>query len=802
MCKSAFLLACILCSFFSFSQHKITGSVIDSLTSHPVSKISISLVQAKTARYASITDSNGRFEIEKITAGNYTLEVSGVGFKTKTISLNLTTDQSLGVIKLINDNSTLKNVTVTAQKALIEDKGDRLVYNAAADISNTGGTAADVLRKVPTLTLDLEGNVQMRGNSNIKVLVNGKPSAMMARNLADALRQMPADIIKSVEVITSPGAKYDAEGAAGVINIITKRGLRGFNGTLSATAGNRNRSLGTNLSGRTKKLGFNLTLTGYQNKNTSESYSLRTSFNNGSPINVLSNNRFSDNLGIGGYGSLAVDYDPDSLNHLNYSFNGWGGSYPNNSTVYLRLEDATGNVLQDFRNETRFNNPYGNGQMDLGWTRSFKKEGQELSILSQFSRMPDNYFYTTDRFSTDEKIIFREKSTNYSRNKEYTMQLDYTHPISIRSKRDTSNLKIEAGTKAIIRDIGSEVGVEQSLNGQGDLVPDPSQDNEFDYTQRVYSGYATLRWSNKFKWTINAGGRIEHTEIKGNFVTTGTSIKSQYSNLIPSINISKGIKNSTFKTSYTQRITRPLIWYLNPWINRSDPKNISTGTPTLKPELNHMAELSHSYNTPKGLSLNTALYWRLTSNAIEYIRRLDTAGITISQPLNIAKRSTLGININLSSRPVKDWNLSGGFDLRHMNINSVALQQKNSGWVWSVSVNTTYKLPKEYSVQGYTGINSPWIGLQRSGNNLSYWYGLSAKKTIWKQKGSLTFGANNPFTKRIHQDFTEKSPTFISNNDSYFINRSFRISFEWRFGHMNAQGGKQGKKIVNDDAGR
>jgi outer membrane receptor protein involved in Fe transport len=784
-------------------QVKITGTVTDSATTKPVNKLTVSLLSGNEVQRSTITDSTGIFSIENIATGKYTIELSGVGYSSKTLAVTLTENKPLlhlGTIALSSDNKQLQNITVTAQKALVEDKGDRLVYNAAADISNTGGTAADVLRKVPTLSVDLNGNVQMRGNSNIKVLVNGKPSAMMARNLADALRQMPANVIKTIEVITSPGAKYDAEGAAGIINIITKKGLRGINGTLNATVGDRNRSLGSSLSAKTGKIGLNFSGTFYQNRNQFEASSVRTAFVGGVPQSILYRSNKADNTGTGGYGEMAFDYDPDSLNHLNFAANIWGGDFPNGATTYIRLTDPAGHTLQEYRNESRFTNPYGNGQLDLGWTRTFKKPEQEFSLLGQFSRMPDNYFYNTDRIAADEDIIFREKSTNYSRNKEYTMQMDYTHPISIRSPKDTSTLRVEIGTKAIIRDIGSEVRVEQSLNGKDDLAHDPLQDNDFDYTQRVYSGYTSLRWSNKARWTINAGARLEHTQIRGRFVTTATSINSHYDNIIPSINISKGIKTSTFKISYTQRITRPLIWYLNPWVNRVDPKNITTGTPTLEPELNHATEVSHNLSTPGGLMLNTAVYWRLTDNAIEYVSRIDTGGVSISQPQNIARRTTLGMNINVNSKPNKNWNLNGGADLRHAEI--VAPTQKNNGWMWNVNMNTTYKLPRDYQLQAYTGVYSGWLSLQRTTTSIGYWYGISAKKSFWQQKASLTLGMNNPLTRGIRQIGDERAPSFTAHNESMYVNRSFRLSFEWRFGQMSSEGGKQGKKIQNDDGNR
>lgn len=208
---------------------KLTGILVDSATAKPVGLATIIVLEKAKKLATAATDSSGSFFVNNIRPGSYTLQLSHIGYRLRTIPFTLNAEKpvlNLGSIYLISEGQQLDNVTVTGQKALFEDKGDRLVYNAEKDISNAGGTAADVFRKVPTLTVDLDGNVQMRGNSNIKVLVNGKPSAMMARNLADALRQMPAHVIKSIEVITSPGAKYDAEGAAGVINIITKRDCR------------------------------------------------------------------------------------------------------------------------------------------------------------------------------------------------------------------------------------------------------------------------------------------------------------------------------------------------------------------------------------------------------------------------------------------------------------------------------------------------------------------------------------------------------------------------------------------------
>ena len=787
---------------------KLTGSLTDSTTTKPVPFATAALMDGARLVTGTTTDGAGSFVLPNIPVGSYTLMLSFVGYQTKRIPVTLTADQpvrQLGPILLMTEGKTLGEVAVVGQKALVEDKGDRLVYNAEKDISNAGGTAADVLRKVPTLSVDLDGNVQMRGNGNIKVLINGKPSAMMARNLADALRQMPANVIKSIEVITSPGAKYDAEGSAGVINIITKKALEGFNGSVNATAGNLNRGVGTNLNLKRKKFGLSLSVNGYQFRNIRESQSTRTTLmpvsdGPSQPLNILTQSSQADNTGTGGYGEMSVDYDPDSTNHINFAANVWGGSYPSNSSVFNRLTSPAGDVLQAFRNDVRFVNPYGNGQLDLGYTKTFKKPGQELSVLTQFSRMPDNYFYDTDRYSLSEALIYRQHSTNYSSNKEYTAQADYTHPFTIRGARDTTDIKLEVGLKAILRDIGSEYRVTQSLDGQSLMLPDSTQSNDFNYIQKVYSSYTSLRIDTKRHWNLNAGARFEHTAIQSDFVTSKTKLFSQYNNLIPSVTLSKTIKTNTFKISYTQRIQRPLVWYLNPWLNQSDPKNIQTGNPLLNPELSHATELAYSLSAKSGLSVNTSLYWRLTNNAIEYLSTVDAAGVSLTKPQNIGQRKAYGLNVNVSSQPTKNWTLNGGGDLRYVDLKSPALRQSNSGLVWNLNLNTSYKLPRNYTVQANGNYNSGWISLQGT-NTGFYWHSISAKHDLLNKKASLTLGLNNPFYRGIEQTSSQSAPTFESESRSYMVRRSVRLTFEWRFGQMSA-GGKKGKKISNDDKDR
>lgn len=785
----------------------ISGTLADSTTAKPVPFGTVSLQTPDGKLITGVTTSDkGAFQLAAIAVGTYKLVFSLVGYRPKTISnVAITTekpDVELGIIPISADSKTLGEVNVVGQKPLIEDKGDRLVYNAEQDATNTGGTAVDVLRKVPMLTVDLDGNLKMRGSGNIKVLVNGKPSSIMARNLADALKQMPANVIKSVEVITSPGAKYDAEGSAGVINIITKKALKGTNGTVNATAGNLNRSLGGNLNVKGKKLGLALSLNGYQYRNIGENTSVRTALTGTEqPASVLRQTNSRDNTGTGGYGELSLDYDPDTTSRINFSANAWGGNFPQNSQITSRLTDPAGAVLQAFRRDVQFRNPYGNTEFNLGWTKTFKKPGQEFSILTQYARMPDNYYYTTRQTTMQSDVpTYLERSTNLSRNNEYTFQTDYTQPFTARTKRDTLNFKLEAGAKAIRRDIGSEFVIEQALSGrESDYVIDPSRTNEFTYNQQVVAGYTSLKMDTRRKWNLSGGVRLEHTRIRGDFVTTQSQFNNQYQNLIPSLTVAKTFREKhTVKASYTQRISRPLIWFLNPFQNYSDPKNVQTGNPFLNPELTHATELSYNTFGKEGASFNAALFWRQTNNAIEWLTRVDADGVAFTAPQNIGRNASYGANLNVSLKPNKDFNLSTGAELTYVDLTSVALNQRTNGWVWNLSPNASYKLPKDLTLQATGYVGSGWISLQ-SRNSGWYYYGLSAKKEFMAKNASLTLNVNNPFNRTVRITGEQFAPTFTAQSTLLFVNRSVRLTFSYKFGQLSS-GSRQSKKISNDDS--
>ena len=751
-------LFCLL-TLSAFGQTgRIGGTLTDSTSTKPIPYATVALFDSDSKLITGTTTTGqGGFSFDKLALGTYKLTVSFVGYKTKTLGVLVLSAEKpildLGTLRLAPGTSTLAEVTVTALKPMVEDKGDRLVYNAEQDISNAGGTAVDLMRKVPMLTVDLAGTLKIRGSSNIKVLVNGKPSSIMARNLADALKQIPANTIKAAEVITSPGAKYDAEGSAGVINIITKKNVRGINGLVNATAGNLSSAVGGNLVVKGQKLSLSLSANGNQDRTIYTNETTRTALNPaiGQPLSVLFQRNHTDNTGRGGYGDMSLDYDPDSSNRTTLSANVWGGVYPQNATLFNQLTVGQA-VVQDYTRDVSFRNPYGNGEFNLGWTRTFKKPGQEFSILAQYSHMPDNYYYTITQANNGAELPgYLEHSTNLSRNNQYTFQTDYACPFTHKGQRDTLTYKLEVGAKTIVRNISSEFTVDQSSTGNvADYQFNPARSSMFTYAQRVAGVYASLRMESKRKWSLTGGLRYERTNIAGNFVTDQTTFSNQYGNLIPSLTVAKTIGKHTYKLSYTQRISWPQIWYLNPYLNASDAQNLQTGNPYLAPELTHATELAYSTYSDKGMSLNAAAYWRQTNNSIEFLQTVDAQGVALTRPENIGRNASCGLNTSLNLQPSKAFSISSGLDLTYVNLISVALNQRNSGLIWAINGNISYKLPRDWTLQTNANYTSAWVGLQ--GNYGSYtWYSFTAKKELLAKKADLTLALNNPFGTYFYQ---------------------------------------------------
>ncbi|MBC3784719.1 TonB-dependent receptor domain-containing protein [Spirosoma utsteinense] len=805
---------------------KLTGVVVDSTTGKPVEFASIALINAQTKKPidGTVADDKGQFTLNKLPQGEFQVLISFVGYRNKTVSsvkLDRRGDVALGTVKLAPDVRTLNEVQVVGQQALVEEKVDRIVYNADKDVTAKGGDATDIMRKVPLLSVDLDGNVSLRGSSNVRVLINNKPSTIVASSVADALKQIPADMIKTVEVITSPSAKYDAEGSAGIINIITKKTtLQGFTLNVDSGVGNRGSNLGLNGNLRTGKMGFSLS--GYGRAN----YNVRGAFANTQQIfgsngtTTTEQSASTRNQGVFGQYTLGWDYDISKNSAITASLR-YGAR--NNTVFQDNFLTKTSGLYFPVYNARNVKTDDLSGTVDanVDYTRTFAKPQQEMSISAQYSRNNRNNNFIADILSATDfsTIASRQQNLNDSYNQESTFQADYQTPIG-------KNQLIEFGGKGIYRQVESSFRYNFATGPNAGFQMDENRPgNTLNYDQTIGAGYVSYTITTKSKFTIKAGTRYEFTSINANYSRTQAGEQGaaagedlgipSYSNLVPSINISKALKGGkTIKLAYNRRLQRPGIQFLNPNINNSNPTNITQGNPLLSPELTDNFELSNSAYI-KNVYLNATLFYRRTNNEITSVRDTNTTSLgevanpTLPQPirttyLNIGRQEAYGINLFGNATLFSKWQIGGGFDAYYASLTNNSTQAiyraSNAGWVVTGRFFTSLNIKNGWGLQGFGFIRGKQIQLQGYQGGFAF-YSLGMKKDMKNKRGSFGIAAenffNHPFTVRSESS----SPIFAQNSTTSLYNAGIRANFSYKFGKLSFDQPqrKRGRSVENDD---
>ena len=795
---------------------KITGTVTDAETKKPVefATVALTAVDSDKPLDGTVCDDKGEFTISKVAPGTYNLVVSFVGYETQTVKGVVVPDRkegiNVGTIALSTGAKVLKEVVVEGQKSIIEERVDRMVYNAENDQTARGGDATDVLKRVPMLSVDLDGNVSMRGSQNIQVLINNKPSTIMASSIADALKQIPADQIKSVEVITSPSAKYDAEGSAGIINIITKKNtLQGLTLNIDAGVGTRGSNLGLNGNYRKGKMGFSLGGWGRAN------YNVKGSFENNQYTRSSLEGPYTQNLqqaktrnnGIFGNYNLGWDYDINEKNYMAASVRLGarnGNSYQDNLFTMIdnAIDDPDNATITSLRNVIS-KDQSNTVDANLTFTHLYAKPQRELSFMGSYSRNNrTNNYQNAIAEQNGVAVTQGVKNVNDSYNQEMTMQVDYQSPIG-------SNQMVEFGAKDIMRKAFSEFQYFTS-DGNGGYVPstNASLSNNLNYDQNVAGGYLSYTYTTKSNISVKAGSRYEYTTIKAYTLTEEKIEIPAYGVLVPSINVSKKFSNGkTLKAAYNRRIQRPSIQYLNPNIQASNPYSISIGNPSLSPEYTNNYELTYS-TFIKGTSLNFSGFWRNTNNSIQSIR--DVIGNVKTDPdtvrttyKNIGKEDAVGLNF-FANVNIGKLSLNGGSDLYYAMLKNnnpdPQYTASNSGWVVSYRLFGSYNLTKGWGFQFFGFYRGRQVQLQGTQGGFGI-YSLGLKKDLNDKRGSIGFGAENFFNTsgfRIHSKVN--SPLVESTSLTVLKNMSFRINFSYRIGKMSTDAKpKRRKSISNDD---
>ena len=788
---------------------RILGIAKDLKTGIPIGYATAALYKSGTTLSVAgaVADGEGIFYITGFSVGTYELQVSFLGYETikRSVTVNsLESDLDLGEIALSDEGVALQEITVQGQRELIEERVDRTIYKAENDRTTAGGDATDVLRRVPMLSVDLDGNVSMRGSSNILVLIDNRPSAIAASSIADALRQIPADEIKAVEVITSPSARFDAEGTSGVINIVTKKNnLQGMTMNLNSGAGLRGSNLGLQGSARKGKMGFSLGgfgRSGYNILGSFENQQL-TNLANGS-VSTSRQSADTERSELFGRYNFGVDYELDAYNFITGAVNFGIRNSENWQQNFLTQNSVDGQLrAQQNRATTTLDNS-NSVDISLNYTKTFEKKGKELSFLTLYSKNNRENSFTNTLFEENnlESIFSRLKNLNPSKNEEFTIQVDYVTPIT-----EKGTQIIEYGAKNILRRAYSDFSYFLSQGPSGEFValPDPTLSNEFSYDQNVTAAYLSYTFQLLKNYTLKPGLRYEYTTINADFKTDFKAEIPSYGTLVPSINASRKLKNGNLiKLAYNRRIQRPSLRFLNPNIEASNPQQQSQGNPELDPELTDNYELGYS-TFIKGTTLNFTGFYRNTTGSIQSIRNVREDGIIFTTFENIGREQALGTNLFFNVNLNNKFSLNGGTDLYYSMLDNgledPKFAAKNQGLVVSGRMFGNYSLPKDWQIQLFTFARGRRVQLQGNSGGFAA-YGLNLNKQFKEKRGSFGIGAENFLKKEFVIRNEIITPSIVQNSTSRIQNLNFKLNFNYRIGKMSLdQRPRRRRSISNDD---
>ncbi|WP_343486656.1 outer membrane beta-barrel family protein [Allomuricauda sp. d1] len=747
------------------------GKVVEKSSGQPVAFATVMVAdnETKKAIDGTTTLEDGTFTLET-NASNYYIEISFIGFEKKVLqvptSKNKKTD--LGTIAISEDAQKLEEVVVEGEVSQTVFKLDKRIFNVGKDLSTTGASALEVLNNVPSVNVNIEGQISLRGSQGVQVLINGKPS-ILTSDENNALGTITADMIDRVEVITNPSAKYDAEGTSGIINIVIKKEeQRGLNGSISVNTGApNNHSIGVSLNRRTEK--FNLfTQLGAGYRELPNEITVRnTDLTTGNVI--LSNGEEFRNEEFYNF-ILGTDYyfSPTSVLTLSGNFALEIENQPS-TTDFVAL-DGSGNFTSEWeRTEvTEARNP--KFQYELQYKKDFEdNEDHDLlfSALGNFFGKDQSSEFLDNTISGEDRDAEQNTRTDFKESV-FTFKLDYTKPFS-------DKFSVETGAQYILNDVSNDFEV-QNLE-DGIFVTDPGLTNIFEFDQNVLGVYGTAAYEGE-KWGLKAGIRVENTEVGTLLVNTSESNDQNYTNLFPSVHTSyKFSEKISLQAGYSKRIYRPRLWDLNPFFNIRNNFNIRQGNPNLLPEFTDSYEVTGIFFVGK-TPLNLGVYHRYTTDIIERISFFED-NVNIRRPENIGTNNAWGVEFNTKYSPAK-W-LTFNVDFNYNTFSRQGSFEETvfdfSANQWSSKLLTKIKMPWDIDFEATGNYRSAYQTVQGEINDIAF-LDLGLRKKILKGKAVLNLSVRDAFASRIRENQ-------IAQNDFEVFNRSFRarfVSFGFSYG--------------------
>ena len=791
---------------------KVTGKVVEKTSSQPLEYATIVLqnVQVPDIVTGGITNAKGEFEVE-VTTGTYNIRIEFISFKTIEFKQReITSNTNLGIIGLVDETTQLGEVVLRAEQSTVDIKLDKRVYNVGQDMMVKGGTVSDVLDNVPSVAVDVDGTVSLRGNESVRILIDGRPSN--AININDALRLIPAEAIDKVEIITNPSARYDAEGGGGIINIILKKGKNnGINGTITGVLGDpTNRGITGTINYKNENVNL-FTTQGYNYSDSPGNGLTETEYLNpdGTTRNFIYEDRSSSRIGNSYNGNFGFDWFLTEKTTWTNIFTYRENITDNPQLVTFANYDAN-KVFQFDR--TRVINQDNEGQnIDLttNVTHKFNTEGHQLTVDANYSKN------TSLDFTDIEDSVFNNQRTLNDQNQERSLiQTDYVKPIG-------KNGRFEAGYKGEFIENLTDFNVEDFNEDTGDYENNPNISNLFEYKEKVHALYT--QYGNKLnKLSYFFGLRWEDSNIDVNQLSTNDLTNKKYNNFFPSAVFSYEINDKTNTSlSYSRRIRRPRGFFLNPFPNLTSNINIFQGNPDLDPAMTHAIDLVYLQKWGK-VTLSSSAYYNMTEDAFQFIRKesgqfveteidgeIVLTPIIISTPVNLANEYRFGFEFNLNYTPYKWWKLNGNFNFFRNETageysyvdflgNTIVQDLDNIAISWTTRITSRITLPYKIDWQLNGNYRAPQSTPQGKSLGVAS-ANTSLSKDILKDKGTIALNVSDIFNSRKRITETNIPGVINSYDEMQWRERQINLSFTYRFNRQKNERERQQRRENNGE---
>lgn len=769
----------------------ITGRVLSLDTKEPLRYASVELIRKSDSQLAGqcITDSSGIFRVMTTDQSAHLIRISLLGYHLYNNNINDTEDISLPPVYLEPDPKQLKEVFIALKSPMVKQEVDRLTYDVQSDPDNKFSSLLDMLRKVPMVSVDGDDNVKVKGSASFKVLIDGKVSSLVVNNPKDIFRSMSASNIQRIEVILIPPAKYDGEGLAGILNIVTvKRTLDGYNGNAGVyyKFPNGPRSSGS-FNYKRRKFAL-VTYAGWNEWNTPQTnFSLQKESQN--PVTSVTDQQGTahtrSNLG---FVSTQVSYEIDSLNLVSAIYNYNGGQSHREGSVLTKLFDSSYSQYQ-LDNDGR-TSQHGT-QLGLDYQLGFRRnKAQFLSFSYRYGKNRNLQTNFLDASNLINEQITDYSLSNHSGTYEHTAQTDLVFPLQ--------HLMIEGGFKGIFRNNYSDYSFDPADLSNTSILADDTENEQFSYQQNIYSIYNSYELKIN-KWTAKLGFRLERTSVKANFSNSGNLEIPNYTNILPSFAVQRSLSHTaSINFGYSERILRPGIMQLNPYVDKQNPDFITNGNPLLRPELNHI--ISVNYNWFKKVNVNIGSSYTFSGNTIQYVTRTGSGGIIQGNYENLGTNNNLELDLNINY-PVNDvFTVSLNAQSNYIRLKGIVedTELKRNILNENINLNLSYKLGNNWRTSFNFLYFSPAKTLQATSSTY-YYTSISLSKAILKKKLTLSGSASNPFLKYLNYRYSYQGPGFTQVTHNEIVYRRFNLGMSYNFGKLIDGSIKKNRKTIENN---